>query len=115
MKCTNFREELDLIHQKELNELIAALEAHGGRYEFADGEEKSMDDYENYPEALVYSYGDWCEFRVMAAFMNDGDPWLSGKFLGENGEDDYISDIDAKDVMVGYMCYIVGKMDEPEQ
>ena len=50
MKCTNFRKELDLIHQKELNELIAALEAHGGEYEFAD--EDSMDDLNNYPQVV---------------------------------------------------------------
>lgn len=36
MKCINFREELELIHKKELNELIAALEAHGGEYEFGE-------------------------------------------------------------------------------
>lgn len=113
MKCTDFRKELDLIHQKELKELTAALESHGGEYEFADGEEKSMDDYENYPEVTVDSYCEWRKFRVMKAFMNDGDPWLSGKFIGENGEEDYIEDVDADSVMTGDMLYIISMMDEP--
>lgn len=115
MKCTNFREELDLIHQKELAELTAALEAHGGRYEFADGEEKSMDDYENYPEVVVDSYCEWVRFRVRKAFMNGGEPWLSGKFIEENGEADYIEDVEAKAVMTGDMLYIISKMDKPKK
>lgn len=115
MKCTNFRKRLDLIHQKELAELTAALEAHGGRYEFADGEEKSMDDYENYPQVVVHSCYDWCDFRVMAAFMEDGIPWLTGKFLGENGEEEYMEDVEAEYVMTGDMLYIISMMDKPKQ
>lgn len=116
MKCTNFREEMNLIRQKELNELIVALEAHGGEYEFADGEEEDMDDLDNYPQVVCKIEDELMEFRVMkVAVDKDGHPYLLGKACGEYCGSDDVEEIDAKDVLVGDMSEIISMMDEPEQ
>ena len=113
MKCTNFWPELKLVHCKEIGELKAALIAHGNEYDFAD--EDSMDYLDYYPEVKVNSRYEWRDFRVMKAFMNDGEPWLSGKFIGECGEEDYIEDVNAENVMIGDIKHIIGLMDEPNE
>lgn len=112
MKCTSFSEELDLIHKKELDELIMALDAHGGEYEFAD--EDAMDDLDNYPEVVCKVDFELVKFRVMKAAVNDfGHPYLIGKFCGEYCSSDYVEEVDASDVLVGDMSEIISMMDEP--
>lgn len=118
MKCTDFNKELCVIHAKEIDELAQALLAHGGRYEFADGEEVDMDDLENYPEVVAKDEYEWIEFQVMAVYLDEeGDPYISGKARTVSEafyEDEYICSIPAGDVMVGDMKYIISKMDEPK-
>ncbi len=112
MKCTSFSEELDLIHKKELDELIMALDAHGGEYEFAD--EDAMDDLDNYPEVVCKVDYELVKFRVMKAAVNGfGHPYLIGKFCGEYCSSDYVEEVDASDVLVGDMSEIISMMDEP--
>lgn len=119
MKCTDFNKELCVIHAKEIDELTQSLLAHGGRYEFADGEETDMDDLENYPEVVAQYEYEWINFQVMEVSLDEeGDPYISGKARTESGAcyvDEYICSIPAGDVMVGDMKYIISKMDEPEE
>lgn len=118
MKCTDFRKDLEAINKKEVEELKKALEAHGGEYEFADGEEKDMDDLENYPEVVVYDEYHWFSFVVMKAGIGeDGAPYLSGKAREESAGYymyEYISELPADKVKVGDVLFIISMMDEPE-
>lgn len=119
MKCTNFMDELSAIHTKEVEELKQALLTHGGMYKFADGEEVSMDDLENYPEVTAQYEYEWIIFQVMAVSLDEeGNPYISGKARTKSGAcyvDEYICSIPAKNIMAGDIMYIVSKMDEPKE
>ena len=111
MKCTNFREELDLIHQKELNELIAALEAHGGVYEFGES-------LEDRPQVTANIYYNWKTVRVGKAGLDgSGQPYLCGEVVEEYAGFymDEVQEVSALEVMTGDILYIISMMDEPEE
>jgi len=111
MKCTNFREELDLIHQKELNELIVALEAHGGEYEFGES-------IEDRPQVVMNVYYNWKSVRVGKVGLDSGGkPYVCGEVIEEYAGYylEEVQELDASEIMTGDVLYIISKMDEPEQ
>lgn len=111
MKCTNFKEELDLIHQKELNELIAVLEAHGGEYEFGES-------LEDRPQVVMNVYYNWKTVRVgKVGLDNGGQPYVCGEVIEEYAgfNLDEVQELDASEIMTGDVLYIISQMDEPEE
>ena len=108
MKCTDFRKELDSIHNRELEELASALKVHGGEYCFKG----SVGPHLIEPRVVIeYDMG-VAEFAVFKMRLSDaGLPLLIGKVFGD--DESWSDEVEANSAMVGYISKLIELMSEP--
>ncbi|NDV63999.1 hypothetical protein [Bacteroides sp. 224] len=105
MKYTDFYAQIEEIKRKECNELYKAVEAHGGSYEWEDGEE-------DYPIIAIYStIPEPIDVNVEKVYIENG----ALNIVGEDKERGDKIQFQPDEVFVGHLSYIIGYIPETEQ